>query len=278
MTNWYNGISPLSVWNWNVILDRFDHRDRNDVSKYTMDSYIKACKSLLSHLKPTDRVYIPLPWDQVYNGEYGHPESLLLWWRHIVFELDKFEQVAGYYLADEPEHWNTQWGDRVFCYTGPRMLALKYREMKRLTSKPILVVHCDLSLYNFPEKYCDEVGVDIYPFKQSGDIELWQFKDMLKAWKRKLHNIPIRMFVFQGAGKSAGYGQRDFTFMEAAPYIEAVRDEDFAPSILFWDYPHSDAKHITTAESLHQLWVEYQKKQRNFLSRIGRLIKWILRR
>lgn len=278
MTNWYNGISPLSVWNWNVILDRFDPRDRNDVAKYTLKSYIAACKSLLSHLKITDRVYIPLPWDQVYNNQYGHPDSLLLWWRHIVFELDKFEQVAGYYLADEPEHWNTQWGDHVHAYTGPRQLALKYREVKRLTNKPLLVVHCDLSLYSFPEKYCDQVGVDIYPFRESGDIELDTFKDMLKAWKKLLKDIPRRMFVFQGAGKSAGYGQRNFSFDEASPYISAIKDEEFAPDLLFWDYPHSDARHLITADSMAKWWNEYRPVNCKLLCRIRKALKWILTR
>lgn len=275
ITGWYNSTynSDLSVWNWNKILDKYDPRDSNDVSKYTPDSYVAACKRLVADVKPGGKVYIPLPWDQVYNGDSGIPDNILWWWEHIVFELDKFEQVAGYYMADEPEHWNTQWGDRVYAYQGPEHLYKRYAYMKTLSKKPVLVVHCDLNLYDFNRKYCDVFGVDIYPFKQDGDIPMGTFRNNVITWKQiASHFCPLStIFVFQGCGDSAGYGQRNFLASEGISYLSLVV-ENF-DAILFWDFPHADESMKTVVWNMQDYVRTTDGKPNNSKS----LLSWLMK-
>jgi hypothetical protein len=229
---WYNG-SPKAEGNvvlsyWNKIVNDYPSvgEDGNDPRRYSKEHYVEAVKRFMNdHLKknPNRRFIIDLPvaevwWAGTRIAEDGFEEVIpewktLEWIKYVVDELNSNSNIIGWYHTDEPEVW----GYREVVNGNPisnapiipyYFLKQRYDLIKSISSKPVIAVFCDVSLfykryYNDIKKYgafFSVFGFDHYPYLIRGnDGSLNKIKQFINIATEIDPLIPV-MFVGQGSG------------------------------------------------------------------------------
>ena len=219
--------------------------DPNDVSKYTKENYTKELKSILRQ-NPDTMFFIHLPVFQVYNNPDGSPITLVDWWSHIYTYTHKEINVAGYYVADEPEIYGTEYSDQS---PYPYELVLKWKRgwydtLSKEEKTPLLAVFCDPDLLfkkkgilNTKYKYIgtsfdwwmysfgiDIFGFDLYPLQTQehinkrglgftvGSDKEWEWIDaQFRKWILIMDEVKLAkrqtMYVGQGCGSQDWAGE-----------------------------------------------------------------------
>lgn len=282
-TGLYNGLGhDVTVWYWNTLVNTYGpYKGQVDnIESYTLENYLRSINEMLVDMtrhNPGAKAWIQLPWVQVYEPF----QNLVFWWESIIgrFELDS--RVEAFYYADEPEIWGSEWGPDMGGVRPSDVSAL-LPLIQAKTSKPLVAVHCDLPLYdaNMAGFKPRRQGFDLYPFMHGRATSVQEFRSSFAHWASRFCTTD-RFFVMQGCGSRdpAGrenYGQRDFTFEEAKPYLDVIRDME--PNVvLFWSADRCDPDMALVVKQMAE-YLKRGKVSRGFLYWLRRLIGTIFKR
>lgn len=222
---------------WNHVVNAFpvvfnpdlpEDRQQDNPERYTSENYIKSLHRMIDETTqnfPNAKFFIDIPLCQVYpdtseypSGYRPHPDggreycTLFFdddFYIPIIKEFNAHPNVIGWYTADEPEVWGyrERVNDTVVNEFPPLdlfALRSRYMSIRNVSSKPQLMVFCDLVLmektnfFNDPFLY-DIIGFDHYPFKKSGTTN---YKDVLHKffYSARLSITEDVVIVGQGIG------------------------------------------------------------------------------
>lgn len=238
---WYDS-TPSEPYNaailyWNHVVNNYSPLvkvDKDDPDLYTLEHYIFSLQEALAKFgKQGTRLFIQLPFFQVYDDPNGNEIILTDWWIPIVRHFKDDLRVAGFYMADEPEVWGTKWSSHrtPFEY---EFGYVWYRLIKSIApAKDVLCVFCDTEL--FSQKYGDKpaffdiFGFDFYPFMAAFSIDSkglgfmpdtkaerrW-IRSRFREWGKIISRYGYERVVYVGQGcgnramdGSPNWGQRD---------------------------------------------------------------------
>ena len=278
----YNGLGhDVTVWYWNTLVNTYGpYKGQVDnIESYTLENYVRSINEMLVDMtrhNPGAKAWIQLPWVQVY----GPFESLVPWWHKLTGEYGLDSRVEAFYYADEPEIWGSEWGPDMGGVRPADVMDLLV-PAQRMTTKPLVAIHCDKTLYdrNMPGFKTALQGSDLYPFTMAGDTDVCTFRIRLRQWDARFDSL-TRLFVMQGCGShneqgQANYGQRDFTFDEARPYLD-VLIENGVDTVLFWSADRCDADMAVVVKDMAK-YLKRGKVSRGLLYWFRRLIGTIFK-
>lgn len=226
---------------WNHVANEYPSQgiDHNDISRYTKEHYVQACKDYMdahNRVEPTRRFIIDLPLSEVYFNEVriaedGYEEVVPIWktseWlSYVVEKLNSDPRIVGWYHADEPEVWgyrevvngNVVNNHPKLPYT---FLKERYDLLKSLSEKPVFAVFCDTALFKAryqhdiktQGKFFDVFGFDYYPFTSNNStVDENKFKQFIDIASNIDRQMQI-LFVGQGSGGTQ-FGNRVPTLKE----------------------------------------------------------------
>lgn len=248
----------IHVAYWNDIAVRYGNKNPNDAANFTLEAYLSACSDYLDHCSfHGSKSFIQLPINQVWSVTDWEPAE---WLADIVNEFKDHPALAGWYLADEPEVWgySEPGPDGVPINANPKLshsfLYKRYLRCKELAPHvPVLVVFCDLSLYDkaYSGKpaFYDIFGFDYYPFTDhEGHALQWR---RFAEWRKRSRNHPV-MNVAQGCGSSAGWTDEhgEFRRFRQLNMTAEQFDEQYTRAVdefgnqlkyyLLWDWHYAD--------------------------------------
>lgn len=246
----------MSIEYWNGIVNTYSPRGRvdpNDASLYTAEHYIASLRVYLDACaRMGKKALVDLPIAQVWDEADWTPSQ---WAAQIVEAVHRHEAVAAFYLADEPEVWGYTEVNTAPVQT-LEFLQSRYRAVKAVTDKPVLVVFGDVALMQ--QKYAagmsaqgrffDWFGFDNYPFSNRREFN-WtyverQLAGMSDLWKRS-GSLPL-VYVGQGCGDKnirgeANFGQRNPTSEELDDMLSRVMGYFKTPDVyLLWSWFYAD--------------------------------------
>lgn len=308
ITGWYD-ISPSSksgnvaILYWNHAVNNYSPLgkvDKDDPSIYTLEHYIFSLQVALEKFyRHGKKLYVHLPFFQVYKTPEGNETILTEWWEPIVRHFATDPRVEGFYMADEPEVWGTEWSSHKTPF--PHSLAIsKYAMIKSITMKPVLVVFCDTALYEKSyggrQPFFDIFGFDFYPFMTQTEInrkglgfttgsgyEKKWILERVKDWTSliKRNRFPRVVYVGQGCGErdingNLNWGQRDMVIEDFSLVGQMLREHIPVPleGYLLWSWERADklARHLGTVEMQYQAKNPIRPVKRNcFIDFIRRL-------
>lgn len=269
---WYDELAPTqgmeSIVYWNHAVNRLiPGADQNDVNLYTVESYIKALSMLP---KNGGRFWVQLPYFQVYTDELG--KEIVIFEQYAYKIIDAFahdDRVVGFYLADEPEIWGTEWSshkDRFDKEAAKRV----YRHIKSQNHEKLaLMVFCDVWQMNWKFKPTDLVlmtdilGFDYYPYETQAQVDNkgrdyvirtrseWNYikrriRDISTLLKKYGFSSRSMMYVGQGTGEfdwdgNPTFGQRDPYRHELASVIQEFYNNNVEfGRYFFWSKSYSN--------------------------------------
>lgn len=240
----------VHVGRWNGIAVKYGNGNPDHPANFTKEAFIAAAIAYLEDcLLLGSKSFIELPINQVYGDNDLSPSE---WIDDIVIMLKDHPALEGWYLADEPEIRGYDGvdgsGNRVNSDhpLEHEWLLDRYRTCKRLAPDvPVLVVFAEITLYD--QKYrnkapfYDIFGFDYYPFTtHKGHIKLWH---RYKQWAERAGDFPV-MYVGQGCGDSAGFGQYDITAQEFDEQFIRAKDAlgDQLKYYTLWDWSYASHK------------------------------------
>lgn len=320
---WYSELHPSysekSILYFNHVVNAFTpNADKNNARIYTKENYIQCIKNLPTFDKTgvSDRFFVHLPYFQVFQEPDGKDIVIFDWYKDIIDATCDLPQVYGYYIADEPEVWGTEFTSIKTPFDQQKAMEA-YAYCKERTDKPVLLVFCDRSLFlkagmnKTINKICDILAFDFYPFMTQKQInvknlgfvagdenerrwikdEIYKFVCLYAGLEAKSQNTPYWGFVTQGCGrldkdKNPNFGQRDFTTEELnflyTTLIESFREKpDY---YFFWDKDYADDNafsnawsHIINLPTLNYLNDISKPKKQSIFERIVVTIKKLLR-
>ncbi len=191
--------------------------DVNDAALYTSAHYISSLNVYLDRLAESgQRAFIELPIGQVWNMTDWEPAR---WTSQIVAAVHKHKACEGFYIGDEPEVWGYS-SANTFPVLTADFIKERYKAVKAITSKPVLVVFVDPplmrnrygSMLNPADRFFDIFGFDNYPFEKDRELN-WsrvnsKLQDMKSLWDAC--GKPPLMYVGQGCGSVSIEGQPNF--------------------------------------------------------------------
>jgi hypothetical protein len=316
---WYSEIYPShsekSILYFNHVVNAFTpNADKNDVRIYTKENYIQCIKNLPVFEKNgvTERFFVHLPYFQVYTDQSGNDIVIFDWYKDIIDATYDLPQVCGYYIADEPEVWGTEFTSTKTPFD-QQMAMDAYSYCKERTNKPVLLVFCDRSLFlksgmnKTINKICDILAFDFYPFMTQKQIdsknlgftagdenerrwikdEINKFTKFYSELETKNQHTPYWGFVTQGCGefdknRIENFGQRDFTSEDLNfLYTTVLRSFKEKPEYyFFWDKAYADDNafgnawgHIINIPNLDYLAWYTKPKKPSIIQKIVGVIK-----
>jgi len=219
--------------------------DPNDVTKYTKENYIARLREMMRENLDT-LFFVHLPAFQVYDDPEGNPITLVDWWTDIYMGVHGEINLAGFYIADEPEIYGTEYSDQP---PYPYFEALRwkvdwYEAMPEEYKFPLLAVFCDVTLLNRKKSYrldeemwvevselkwwmgffqLDIFGMDFYPLQtqqqvnsrglgfQIGTSKEWDWiESQFKSWIPVFSYAAIRPKMVRTMYVGQGCGTRDW--------------------------------------------------------------------
>jgi hypothetical protein len=256
--------------------------DKDDVGIYVLEHYIFSLQVALEKFNRRGKiVFIHLPFFQVYNAPDGSEIILTDWWETIVKHFNRDSRVAGFYIADEPEVWGSEWSSHKTGFPHSQAVSL-YTSLKKHTEKDILAVFCDIDLYRkaYADKppFFDIFGFDFYPFSTQSEISrrglgflakskkegLW-IEEVVKKWASLIFEYKFKRvyYVGQGCGERSINGdknwtQRDMTLEDFGLLGGFLRKHlpVMLEGYILWSWDRADkvARHNGTVE------LQYQEK------------------
>jgi len=224
-TGWYSpdlsaSSGGIFIEYWNGVVNKYSPRgviDVNDATLYTSAHYISSLNVYLDRLAESgQRAFIELPIGQVWNMTDWEPAR---WTSQIVAAVHKHKACEGFYIGDEPEVWGYSSANTFPVLTADFMKE-RYKAVKAITSKPVLVVFVDPplmrnrygSMLNPTDRFFDLFGFDNYPFEKDRELN-WsrvnsKLQDMKSLWDAC--GKPPLMYVGQGCGSVSIEGQPNF--------------------------------------------------------------------
>ncbi len=272
---WYDELKPTkgmhSIAYWNHVVNNFTpNADPNDVGLYTKDNYITCLVKMLD--ESSGRFWIQLPYFQVYPDQKGNEMVIFEEYAYdIIKKLSFHPNVVGFYLADEPEIWGSEYSShkvRFDIEAGKRV----FKHIKKYNAEKLaLMVFCDellLSKSNISRNLhllTDIVGFDHYPFETQEQVdnkgkgyviktefEYIKIRERIQRICRSIENIGWSadrfMYVGQGAGSltwtgTPTFGQRDPSEKELDMVIKEFCRNGLCPRYyLFWSKTYSNEK------------------------------------
>lgn len=273
---WYDGVPNESSGNvvfsyWNHVVNEYPQwgENENDVSRYTVDHYIKALEAYMdAHTEndPNKKFIIDIPLTEVYDDGYDPDTGKYIpifkkidFIRKLVFYMDLDPRVVAWYFADEPEVWGYDEvvnGVEISRYPELSYLFLKnrYLSIKDLTEKPIIAIFCDTVLFKKRyEKSIQEHGAffdifafDHYPYTAHPeyDYSLKKVKDFIKIRNNINPSLPI-LFVGQGNGYYEGVNENARVpnkYEHTKLYNEFAKNATNKYGYLLWSWSYSDSE------------------------------------
>lgn len=322
---WYSETNPSivekSVLYFNHVVNHFTpNANPNDVRLYTKENYIECLKNLTYNPENevNDRFFVHLPYFQVFQEPDGKDIVIFDWYKDIVDATFDLPQVHGYYIADEPEVWGTEYTS-IKTPFDQKLASQAFSYIKSKCDKPVLLVFCDRDLFMKTgmnkniNKICDVLGFDFYPYMTKSQInaknlgfaqgsaeekrwiqkEVQDFAKLYENLELKDQNTPYFCFVTQGCGEfnqkgEPNFGQRDVT-VEELDFLYATVCDNFLKKpdyYLFWDKAYADKnvymiaiEHITNLLFSANTYIDWNiKKKPSIFKRIVKTIKKILKR
>jgi hypothetical protein len=310
-TGWYDNYEPRKsttkvLYHNSVVNVVDDFQNPNNAELYTKENYIAALHSLREAGLLQDS-FVQLPVFQVYNDQNGEEIELVDWWFVLYAEFWPF--VLGFYIADEPEIWGTEYGPYNRKYPYEKVKSWKdlyYDTLDPSFQVPLLAVFCDVMLLEPKTDYwfdvCTIFGFDFYPlmtkeeiakkglsFKPGSKAEMDWIKQKFAAWIPILRQFSGReiMYVGQGCGIRAedgsdNWGQRDFSATELnmvyQAYLEVMGQEPDYYVLWSWSRADNLTKikcdvHLIQAE---QIKVPKPKPKKGFFGKLWNFIKRVI--
>ena len=318
---WYNGDSissgNVNLTYWNKVVNDYPSvgESKNDPKRYSKEHYVDALKRYISdqlNANPQRKFIIDLPvaevwWDGTRMAEDGFEEVVPVWktleWvEYVVKHMDVYDCIVGWYNADEPEVW----GYREIVNGNPisnapvipyYLLKQRYDLITTLSSKPVIAVFCDTTLYN--SRYASDIrkygmffdvfGFDFYPYLLNENKSLSTVKEFINIAFKLDKNIQV-LFVGQGSG-SPDFNTRTPNLREHEDlYAEFTRwclpQNRYA--YLLWAYDHgtTQARRLGNYVLQSGILSTYEKSETTMLKSFGkklckvykRFLKLVLRR
>jgi len=270
---WYDELKPTkgmhSIAYWNHVVNEITpDANPNDVSLYTKKNYIKCLVKMLD--ASSGKFWIQLPYFQVYHNLNGQEIVIFEEYAYdIIRHFSHHDKVVGFYIADEPEIWGTEYSDHKHKFdveAGKRV----FKHIKNTNHEKLgLMVFCDeflLSTSNIARNLhllTDVVGFDYYPFETQKQVdekgrgyviktqfEYTKVRERIGRICRTLYNFGVTssrfMYVGQGTGDktwtgATTFGQRDPSLEELNLVIGEFHKNDLLPRYyLFWSKSYSN--------------------------------------
>ena len=269
---WYDELKPSvgmeSIVYWNhAVNELIPGADPNDPNLYTLKRYLTALGNLP---KNGGKFWVQLPYFQVYPDSKGNETVIFEDYAYEIINHCAFDdRFVGFYLADEPEVWGSQWSSHKLKFDQAAAMRV-YKHIKSTNSEKLaLMVFCDTVLMNrlfLPKNMVlmtDVLGFDFYPFNTQENVDkrglgyviktqseynhiIGQIKDIVKTLKRYNVTINRLMYVGQGTGEKdwkgrPTFGQRDATSAELRLVYNAFLMEGIEfKRYFFWSKTYSN--------------------------------------
>lgn len=256
----------ISIEYWNGVVNKYSPRGRvdpNDASLYTLEHYLASLKVYLDECEANGkRAFVDIPIGQVWDMNDWEPAS---WLPRIVDGIDSHRAVAGYYMADEPEIWGYREANS-YPVLEIDFMQSRYQSIKRLSSKPVLVVFADVPLLrerygrvmNPAGRFFDIFGFDYYPFLGQDDVRWDRISSKLEAmgtlWQSS-GSLPV-FYAGQGCGDvnedgKPNFGQRNPTSEELDEMLARVKGIFGEPAFyMLWSWQYADS-YMRTLGNVH---------------------------